>query len=1184
MKRQKSRRQRGLVLTRTGWQKLQDAKLEWEISENYGYRCTLEELSHRAGITPVTLRKVLTRDGGVDRRTLVQLFMAFNLDLAPSDCSKPGDEQTGADGAISPSLIDWGEIVDVSVFYGRTHELAQVERWIVRDRCRIVALLGMGGIGKTSLAAKLVYQVKNRFEYVVWRSLYNAPPLENLLADLIQFFHQKSESPPQLASTLDGKISQFMEVLRSSRCLLVLDNLEALLQSGARAGCYREGYESYGQLLRLIGVSPHQSSLVLTSREKTQEIASLEGRVLPVRSLKLRGLTFEEGQQIFIDKGLSASEDDFRTLYERYAGNALALKIVATTVQDLLAGDIREFLQQSSTVFGDIRELLDQQFQRLSDLEKDLTYWLAINREPVSIAQLCEDLISPIRKASLLETLESLGRRSLIEKIDACFTLQPVILEYATHRLIEASCREVVSGEFKLFQSHALVKATAKDYVRKAQNCLMLEPIIQELIATFKSQSALEQQLIREVAKLREATTQASRGYAAGNLLNFFRHLETDLRGTDFSNLSIWQADLRSLDLRGVSFKNANLAKSIFSETFAGVSSVNFSPDGRLLAIGDSSGDIRIYEVTNGQQLLGLHGHASWVFSLVFSPEGKILASGSGDFTIKIWDVDTGQCLHTLKDHSNEIWSVAFHLDGVLLASGCDDQTIRLWNVQTGACLRILQGHSNWVLSVAFSPDGETLVSGSEDGTIKLWNISTGKCLRSFEAHRNGVRSIAFGPDGQMLVSGGEDYMAKLWNISTGKCLRIFRGHTDRVFSVAFSAQGDLVASGSLDQTVKLWNANTGQLIRTFQEHSNWVFSVVFSPGGEVLASGCLDQTLKLWSMKDYQSIKTFQGCTNQLRSVAFSPNGQLLASGGQDSTVRLWNLTTQRCLKSLSGHSNWVYSVAFNRQGDMLATGSGDQTVRLWEVSTGQILRTLRGHKAAIRAVAFSADSQIIASASEDHTIRLWEAGTGQCLRVLRGHDGTVGTVAFGPLGTILASGSWDHRVRLWETSTGECLNVLEGHTNWVWSIAFSSDGALLASASIDGSIQLWNASTGEFLKNLQLNTNCLQSIAFSLDGKTLASTYHDHLVKLWNIHTGECLKTLSGHTGWLWSVAFCPDCQLLASGGDDETIKLWSVKSGECLDTLVAEKPYEGMNLTGTKGLTDSTKATLRALGALY
>ena len=1182
MKSQKTQRQRGLILTRQGWQKLHDAKLEWEISENDGYRCTLEELSYRAGITPVTLRKVLTREKGVDKRTLVQLLMAFNLELTPSDYSKPDDEQVNQDDDHVPKFIDWGEIVDVSVFYGRSQELIRIEQWVVRDRCRIVALLGMGGMGKTSLAAKLVHQIKNRFEFVIWRSLYNAPPLESLLTDLIQFLSQESNSSLQLATNLDGRISQFIEVLRSSRCLLVLDNLETLLQSGTRAGCYREGYENYGQLLRLIGVSPHQSSLVLTSREKTQEIAALEGRVLPVRSLELRGVNSDEGKQIFADKGLVGSEDLLTSLNECYGGNVLALKLVATTIQDLFAGDLGEFLQQSSIVFGDIRKLIDQQFQRLSDLEKDLMYWLAINLEPVPISLLCEDLISPINKINVLDTLESLGRRSLIEKKAACFTLQAVLREYITSCLVEEVCQEIVNGTFKLFRSHALIKATAKDYVRDAQNRLILQPILQELITVFKSKTALENWLTEGIMKLREYATQASLGYAAGNLLNFFRHMGTDLRRYDFSNLCVWQADLRNMDLRGVNFENANLARSVFTETFAGVAAVNFSPDGSLFALGDSSGEIRVYEVISSQQLLSFHGHVSWVVALVFSPDGKTLASGSSDFTIKLWDLDTGRCQQTLQGHDHEVWSVGFHPEGNLLASGCDDQTIRLWNVQTGKCLRILTGHSNWVLSVAFSLNGKILVSGSEDGTIKMWDVATGECLRTLEAHCDGVRSIAFGPDGQMLVSGGEDYVVKLWNLSTGKCLKTFRGHTNRVFSVAFSPQGDLIASGSLDQTVKLWNVNTGQLLRTFREHSNWVFSVIFSPSGDVLATGCLDQTVKLWNMRTWQCIKTFQGYTNQVRSVTCNPKGYLLASGGQDSTVHLWELSTGQCMRVLSGHDISVYAIAFNHYGDILVTGSGDQTVKLWEVSTGQVLRTLRGHHAAVYSVAFCPESRIVASASEDHTVRLWIASTGQCLRVLRGHNGAIWSIAFSPKRRILASASWDQTVKLWDISTETCINTLEGHTSWVWSVAFSSDGDTLASGGFDGTIRLWRVSTGECFRTIKAGTDWVPSIAFSLGDERLASTHHDNTVKVWDSHTGDCCQTLSGHTGRVWSITFLPDCRTLASGSEDETIKLWDVQSGKCFKTLKVEKPYEGMLLTGATGLTEATRTTLRTLGA--
>jgi WD40 repeat protein len=104
-----------------------------------------------------------------------------------------------------------------------------------------------------------------------------------------------------------------------------------------------------------------------------------------------------------------------------------------------------------------------------------------------------------------------------------------------------------------------------------------------------------------------------------------------------------------------------------------------------------------------------------------------------------------------------------------------------------------------------------------------------------------------------------------------------------------------------------------------------------------------------------------------------------------------------------------------------------------------------------------------------------------------------------------------------------------------------------------------------------------------FSPDGTRLVSGSHDRTVRLWDVRTGECLKVLQGHDNWVWSVAFSLDGHSIASASQDETIKLWDAKTGDCLKTLPVPKPYEGMNITGVKGLTDAQKATLKALGAV-
>lgn len=146
---------------------------------------------------------------------------------------------------------DWGTAPDVSVFYGRQTELADLERWVVSDRCRLVAVLGMGGMGKTTLVTKLAQWIKNEFAYVLWRSLLNAPPLADILSDALKFL--SDQQMLDLPDDPGRQISQLITLLRERRCLLILDNAETILQPGGRAGHYRAGYDAYGQLLRQPG-------------------------------------------------------------------------------------------------------------------------------------------------------------------------------------------------------------------------------------------------------------------------------------------------------------------------------------------------------------------------------------------------------------------------------------------------------------------------------------------------------------------------------------------------------------------------------------------------------------------------------------------------------------------------------------------------------------------------------------------------------------------------------------------------------------------------------------------------------------------------------------------------------------------------------------------------------------------
>src|SRR5437868_9070412 len=362
----------------------------------------------------------------------VLLDEAWLRDLLAPAASVPLSPPAGtlaAQAAAEPVAsrrVNLVEALDVSHFAGREVEVAELSRWMVQERCRLVALLGMGGIGKSTLASLLGSLLAAHFEAVLWRSVRDAPSCQELVADCITFF---SETPPAAFPTsLEQRINQLLTRLQTHRCLLVLDNLETLLASGDREGGYLQGYEGYERLIQRLAESAHQSCVLLTSREKPREIEPLEGIRAPVRSLALAGMAEQAGHDLLTDKGLSGTPAAWQRLVASYAGNPLALKIVAQAISDLFNGNLDRFLQEGELIFNGVRPVLRQQVGRLSPLEHLLLTWLAMLREWTQLDTLVQVLHPRVLRSQVLEALEALSRRSLLERgQQASFDLQSVV-------------------------------------------------------------------------------------------------------------------------------------------------------------------------------------------------------------------------------------------------------------------------------------------------------------------------------------------------------------------------------------------------------------------------------------------------------------------------------------------------------------------------------------------------------------------------------------------------------------------------------------------------------------------------------------------------------------------------------------------------------------------------------------
>ena len=333
----------------------------------------------------------------------------------------------------------WGDAPDDSVFYGREAELAQLQQWFIQDQCRLVAVLGMAGMGKTALVVKLARHIQQDVESVVWLSLRHAPSLDEVLNQVTHILsgaastsHNGSSPSGALESgalesgALESQMSHLIQYFRAHRCLLVLDGAESLLQSGRLAGVYREGYGDYGELFKRVGQEPHQSYVLITSQEKPSEISLLEGETSPVRSLSLNGLSESDATRLLTEKGLTGDTQKWTDLIRGYRGNPFMLKMVATTIRDVFDGNVTAFLK--TTLFThDISDYIEDILERVSDIEEEILHQIALKQQSMSM----DELITTLPNSSpqdLIQALQSLKQRSLLETSEGRFNLPPAVM------------------------------------------------------------------------------------------------------------------------------------------------------------------------------------------------------------------------------------------------------------------------------------------------------------------------------------------------------------------------------------------------------------------------------------------------------------------------------------------------------------------------------------------------------------------------------------------------------------------------------------------------------------------------------------------------------------------------------------------------------------------------------------
>jgi WD40 repeat protein/DNA-binding SARP family transcriptional activator len=445
------------------------------------------------------------------------------------------------------------------------------------------------------------------------------------------------------------------------------------------------------------------------------------------------------------------------------------------------------------------------------------------------------------------------------------------------------------------------------------------------------------------------------------------------------------------------------------TNSFGELTNVAWSPDGRLIALGRTTGSAALHDAHTGEQLMVLPGHGSQVLGVGWSPDSTLLATASSDGTATTWLLSEGGGRRLVSVTADDVRSgfseVAFSPDGSRIVTSGRGGTTLVWRADPNATAEVayLPGAAFGPGEVRFIDDGHRLLATGGGGTVTVWDTATWR-----EMGRLGpggrpepgpfgpplwtpmdIHLLGPSPDGALAAAipveaatGGGGTLS-VYDVDGGP-----DGFTvdvgTQLSDAAWSNDGQLLAVGGTDRdgvaTTQITD-RTGRVLATLRFPGRFIESARFIADGRLVIAHSQagpyepgSGRVQIWNWRDNELFDTIEvdawyavpHPTEPL--VAIVPNGE-----AADQTVTIRNLDTGIVVATLAGNTGFIEELTFSSDGTQIATANGDGSVHVWDTASGQQKLTLRGHLGRVYSVSFSANGRWLASYSAGGDVRVW-------------------------------------------------------------------------------------------------------------------------------------------------------------------------------------------------------------------